>query len=173
MRATNPEQISSKLTSDPSHPVPAELPLPWDTAGQNHLPPRGDISDLVYTGAPPKPSEGSSKGERLSNGLSRHDNEHDEEMEVGGASHEVGGASSEVGGAVNGERRELGEGMKRESGGSSSEDELRQSVGSVTSSEFNTSAFGGVREGGEMVEGDKWEGGQESSTDTTAHQVCT
>lgn len=198
VRAANPENLSSsKLvkpdtttatpptsssSSSSTTPPTSQEQTSWANAGQNHLPPRGDITDLVNKGVPPRTSEeeeerrgdGKSKHERLSNGFSDHKTEHNEEeveeMEVGGASHERGGA-------INGERREEGE-ESRNSQASLSEDDLRQSVGSVTSSEFNPNVFGGVREE-EMAEGERWPAGSEdtsppapaAATDTTALQV--
>ena len=181
VRAANPKSLSSSEVVQPVSVTTATVaPTPeqssWVHAGQNHLPPRGDITDLVNKGGPPRTSEederrgdGKSESKRLSNGFSDHKNEHDDTEEE----MEVGGALQERGGAVNGEPgEEEGEGRERNSQGSMSEDELRQSVGSVTSSEFNPNVFGGITEE-EM--GERWPAGAGETSvpadDSTLHQV--
>ena len=170
----------------------------WSAPGQNHLPPRGDITDLVNTPPPARKNDGVGKmdegerggegegegevvkskqpQERLSNGFSSHadeknraellkeEEEEEEVMEV--ESHREGArivnggggglstTSGVVGGgatAMEGESRgaEGTEGVTRNSQRSPDDDELRQSVGSVTSSEFNPNVFGAVRDGEE------------------------
>ena len=208
MRAANPESLSSSEVVKPvsvttATTAPAQEQSSWENVGKNHLPPRGDITDLVNKEVPPITNQeeeeerrGDGKSERLSNGFSdhktKHNDEEEEDMEVGGASQERGVASQERdvasqerdvasqergvasqerGVAVNGERREE-EGGERNS---QSEDELRQSVGSVTSNEFNPNVFGGVREE-EMAEGGRWPAGAGESSapaagDDTVHQV--
>ena len=153
----------------------------WENAGQNHLPPRGDISDLVTArgqeGAQLSGEAGvdgvvaKSKAERLSNGFSSHEAALDKEEE----DMEVTSSLTSAGAVTNGDsrrdgemrEREAGEAEKRISKGSTSEDELRQSVGSATSSEFNPSTFGGSHE--EEVRQNREEGhGEWSAKDTGA-----
>ena len=183
VRAANPKSLSSSEVVKPVSATTATVaPTPeqssWTHAGQNHLPPRGDITDLVNKGGPPITSEederrgdGKSESKRLSNGFSDHKNKHDDAEEE----MEIGGALQERGGAVNGERgEEEGEGRERNSQGSMSEDELRQSVGSVTSNEFNPNVFGGIcEEEEEMAE--RWSAGAGETSvpadDSTLHQV--
>ena len=117
-----------------------------------------------------------SKAERLSNGFPSHEaalDKEEEDMEVTSSLASAGavtnGDSRRDGEMREGEEREgeEREGEKRISKGSPSEDELRQSVGSVTSSEFNPSTFGGSHE--EEVRQNREEGrGEWSAKDTGA-----
>ena len=201
MRAAKPKEIPSlpkKLAvSGSAESALQELPR-GGSAEQNHLAPRGDISDLVNTGGPAgavKTTEVGvgverrdvetrvkSKTERLSNGFSEHApkevlrTDEDESMETTPPSAEavVNGNSRQQDVVMEGEgeEEEEEEKGKRSSEGSSG-DELRQSVGSVTSSEFNPNVFGGVSE--EEMRGVGEEGGARdanTAADVTAYQVC-
>ena len=125
------------------------------------------------------------KAERLSNGFSSHTTKEDaldkeeEDMDVT--------SSTSAGAVVNGDSRqrdsEMGEGegegevAERSSKGSASDDELRQSVGSVTSSEFNPNTFGPSREEEVEPKGHgEWtakDTGAATATDSTQYQVDT
>ena len=196
VRAAKPREIPSlpkKLAVSGSAESALQEPPRGGSAEQNHLAPRGDISDLVNTGGPVGAGKTTevgvgverrdvetrvkSKTERLSNGFSEHApkealrTDEDESMETTPPSAEpvVNGNSRQQDVEMEGEEEEEG---KRSSEGSS-EDELRQSVGSVTSSEFNPNVFGGVCE--EEMRGVGEEGGAQDSTtaaDVTAYQVC-
>ena len=203
MRAAKPDEMMSSISDGNGGPtVPTAITQQqqqntWGMVGQNHLPPRGDITDLVKTGTTASKNDHTTttttttttgeimdiektKQERLSNGFSSHDTnkqglhvhgeeenreEEEEQMEI---------TSGKEGAIINGGDRDRlnvaamsgreiegeGEGAEErggEGGGvrysqGSSDDELRQSVGSITSSEFNPNVFGAIHDE-EMVQG--------------------
>ena len=185
IKAAKPDEMSSNPVSGSSVAITTTAPqkqTPWGNVGQNHLPPRGDISDLVNkTGVkttgeigPPggKAVVGKSQESRLSNGFSSHNKAElskEEAMEVEPASSKQGGTDDRGVEVEAGSRHSQG----------SSDDELRQSVGSITSNEFNPNVFGAVRDGEDAGQGpEAWltGGGGDSSggpatTDPSPHQV--
>ena len=176
VRSTNPDAMvpGSAVTTTTQQ-------QPWGAA-ENHLPPRGDITDLMPPESKAQAMEiVTSKTERLSNGFSDHTPKEAGDIDTTKRNTFVDRDSRrdeerEGEGEREGEKRNS-EGEKRNSEGS--DEELRQSVGSVTSSEFNPSVFGAVRgeemrhegEGG-VSEGPVRDKGGATTVDTTVHQVC-
>ena len=177
MRAARPEEMSSKVTS--ASAVTEAPEQSWGNTEQNHLPPRGDISDLVLTGGQGGiETEDERIVKRLSNGISGHA---PKESPIGKEEEEIEtGPSAKGGTVVNGDSRQEVEmeGEEKRSSVGSSDDELRQSVGSVTSSEFNPGMFGAVHDEEMRQEGEaglgKWPEGDRdttAATNTTASLV--